>query len=132
MAGIKEKEYYSDFDNLFSVNEMTGDLVKKRNTASIKQSIKNLLNRRFYSKLWNPKCGSYVKSLLFKQDDPTLLSIIRLHTMELMERYEPRIRLIDIEINHPKVDGAVELTIRYREVETDTEQVFIYAITRLR
>lgn len=129
---MQTKEYYSDFDNLFSVNEFTADLVKKKNSASIKQSIKNLLNRRFYSKLWNPECGSYVKSLLFQQNDESMLSIIRMHMMNLFEVYEPRIQLIDIEFNNVPDSALVSITIRYREKETDTEQVFIYTITRLR
>ena len=130
--GIQTKEYYSDFDNLFSVNEFTADIAKKKNSESIKQSIRNLLNRRFYSKLWNPQCGSYVKSLLFQQNDSSLLSIIRLHMMNVFELYEPRVQLVDVQIENDLDSAVVNMKITYREKETDIEQVFIYSITRLR
>ncbi len=129
---IQTKEYYSDFDNLFSTNEFTGDIVKKKNSASIKQAIKNLLNRRFYSKLWDPRCGSYVKTLLFQQNDPAFLSVVRIHMLELFEKYEPRIQLIDVQITSEPDSAVINVMIKYREKETDTEQVFIYSITRLR
>lgn len=129
-------EIYSDFDVTFRKNVMTGDVVRKVLLDDIKQSLGLLLRTRFYDRCWHPEIGSYVQSLLFQQDDDYIKQVIKNQITTLIKNYEPRITIENIEIEHRTKDdaahGAVTIRIEYIVNNLNTNDVYIYAVTRVR
>jgi len=131
-----KREIYSDFDILFRQNELTGDIVKKKNTESIKQSLALLFKTRYYDRKWHPEIGSYFADLLFKPNEPFFLSVVKTEAENLIKNYEPRIRLLDLKIFFDSVDaldrGEVKIEMIYEILDLSQTDTFVYVINRVR
>ena len=129
------REVYSDFDIEFGRNRVTGDVIKKKNADSIKQALRLLIDTRYYSRVWHPEVGSYVQSLLFKQNDNYIRDIERTELTKLITENEPRITLGSIKFNTDLQEldsGIITIEITYTIKTIDVKDTFVYYINRIR
>lgn len=129
-------EIYSDFDIEFRKNAFTGDVIKKKNTDDIRQSLFLLLMTRYYDRKWHPEIGSYVPTLLFNQDDGYIEEIIKEQILQVIELYEPRIEVNSIVIGHERQEdvfnGRVTIKINYTIINLNIKDTYVFTINRLR
>lgn len=104
-------EVYSDFDVTFKKNQKTGDLNRKRNLDSVRQSIDLLLRTSFYERKWHPEIGSAFPSTLFKQADGITITMLKETISNLLKTYEPRIN-----VNYVNVYQKDELSVAAGEI----------------
>lgn len=123
--------FYKDIDCNLERNEVTGDIITLTNAKDIKQSVRNLCNMNFYDKLWDPKCGSYLKSLLFKQNSSQYMVVVRDSLYNLLSVYEKRITVEDIKLESDD-RGQVNITIKYIINALGMTETFVYTISRIR
>lgn len=133
---VKYPEIYSDFDVELRRNALTGDVIRKKNLEDIRQSLGLLLRTRYYDKPWKPYIGSYLPTLLFDQDDEYTKQIVKDQITNIVEKYEPRVTLNSIDIDHATVEdefhGKITIRINYTINVLNVNDTYVYTVNRLR
>jgi len=94
---------YRDIDANFGIHPLTSDLNVITDDVAVKQSLKNLIMTRFFERKFHPEKGSVVNSLLFEPILPTTAIQISESIKEVIENYEPRVKLAKVDVQ-PKID----------------------------
>lgn len=129
---FQRKNLYKDFDLSMAVNPLTGDIGVKTDAAAINQSLKNLINTNFYERPFRPNIGTNLQRLLFEPADVITINELRYGIFETINNYEPRVELIEVDIEDYSERNAYRITIIYR-INLQKEPVnFTYTLKRLR
>lgn len=109
------KEEYRDIDISFRRNPINGDVVSLDTEQSIAQSLKNLVQIDFYEKHFIPTLGNYSAGSLFELVSADLVSGIDSSIRELVEKYEPRVKLEGVIVSEvDQIDGNfLSVTVVY-------------------
>lgn len=111
---------YSDFDLTFEANTTSGgDVYKKIDAASVKQSIKTLLLTNRFEKPYKPQFGANLSSLLFDLADADTGAEIASAIKSTIERYEPRVAIQRLEVSATPDYNSVNVTVEFRVLSTD-------------
>jgi phage baseplate assembly protein W len=113
ITGQPARVVFSDFFSDFSRNAVTGELNKKTNVESVKQSVKNLLLTDKYERLFQPEVGSGLKGLLFENATPFVQLQIESYITAVIENYEPRARIIATNVSFYNDRNAANITIKF-------------------
>jgi phage baseplate assembly protein W len=132
MAIIARDPNYSDLDLDFIAHPTTGDVVKKYGEDAIKRSIRNLIMTNFYDKPFRPGVGSNVTKLLFENSTPIVKNLISDAITEMVNNYEPRIRIRKIDVNFSEADNAYNITIFFTIVNTSQPVTINLFLERIR
>ena len=62
----------------------------------IRSSIYMILTTRIGSRVMRPEFGSNLPSLVFEQNDAVLSAQVRFYTVDAINRWEPRVRIMDV------------------------------------
>ena len=129
---FQRKNLYKDFDLSMAVNPLTGDIGVKTDAAAINQSLKNLINTNFYERPFRPNIGTNLQRLLFEPADVITINELRYGIFETINNYEPRVELIEVDIEDYSERNAYRITIIYR-INLQKEPVnFTYTLKRLK
>lgn len=122
---------YSDIDLNFIRHPNTNDLVRKWDTASVVQSVKTLLLSNFYERPFHPEIGSQIKAALFEQISPDTKQRLRTFIVNVLDNFEPRATLVDIEISE---DGfhTMEIALALEIINVQEVVTFSFILERLR
>ena len=113
---------FSDFDLNFTAHPVTGDIVLKTDESAIKQSVKNLLLTRNFERPFHSEIGSPIRQLLFDLPGPMFTIMLRKAIIDVINNFEPRVNIIDIEVNDQLEENAVNVTLIFSIVNT-TRQI---------
>ena len=119
----RDVRQYRDLDLFFSKNQGNGDVNKITGVEAVKRSIRNLVLLNYYEKPFNPNIGSDVRELLFENMSPLTSVVLAQAVEDVIENFEPRVRLISVRA-FPNFDrNEYEMTIEFFVVNTPTELV---------
>ena len=107
---------YSDIDFSFSMNSISKDVNIKTNENSIKQSLKNIILTRKQERPFKGNIGANIFDSLFENFDFRFISKFTSMIKEQLEAFEPRVKIIDVDIDPDKVDSNelnVDVTFEY-------------------
>lgn len=126
---MPEFQTFKDLSVTFKKHPVTDDLVTVKDNAAISQAIVNLLLTNKGERPFQPNLGAEIYKTLFEPLDYGTAGIIRSAVIEVLEKYEPRIRVSEINVT-PDFDNnsySVELTyiIRGRDDRPVSVQVFL-------
>ena len=80
----------------------------------IKESLVILLSTRMRERVMRPNYGCNLDVLLFDSMTVTFLTFVREHVRESIERYEPRIDLLEVIMDTSNYfDGIISITVDY-------------------
>jgi len=123
---------FSDFDLNFIANPATGDIAKKYDENAIKQSIKNLVMTNHYERPFHPEIGSQVTALLFEPYTPMLSSMVQRAIIQTIENFEPRVKLISVDVNMNPDNNTVYVSITFRIINTQVPLTVDFTLLRTR
>lgn len=127
---VARKRAFSDIDLLFNARP-NGDLYKKSDAASIKQSVKNLLLTNSGEKPFS-SFGGDLGDFLFELADADVEFDVRDQIVRAIENYEPRARILDIEV-FPNIDrNEIRVKVTFLILNLDEIVTLETNITRLR
>lgn len=110
---------FKDLSMTFQTNPLNNDLIALKNESAIARSIRNLVLTIPGERFFNQNLGSNINQSLFENIDEISASIIRDEIKNTIQNYEPRIDLVDVEVN-PNYDiNEFNVTINYRIVGID-------------
>jgi len=122
---------YEDIDLTFA-KRPSGDVYKKKDAAAVKQAVKNLLLTNFYEKPFLPFFGGDLRALLFELADDTIESDVYDRVKQAIETYEPRVQIIQVEVNAQPDINDLSVTIVFKVISTEEEVSYTTNLTRLR
>lgn len=122
---------YQDLDLTFGVTA-TKDVAKRLDVNAVKQSLKNLLFIRKGEKLFRPEIGSDLQRILFEPMDFLTVDLLRDVIIETIEKFEPRVRLEDIEVSPNYDSNSYDLTLYFYVIGIYTPVTFNLTLQRLR
>ena len=132
MATIARQETYKDLDFTFKQNPNTNDVGIKKNTASISQSVLNILRTNHGERPFNYFFGANLRAYLFENMSQITAASISTSVNIALANFEPRLEVLNTNIQAKADSNEVTITVTGR-VKSSNEIVDISTtIERLR
>jgi phage baseplate assembly protein W len=103
----------------FQSNPLSNDLIALKNESAIARAIRNIVFTLPGEKFFNENFGSGISRSLFDNMDAISSSIIKDEIENSIRNYEPRVQLIDVQVNADFDNNGFDVTIIYRIVGID-------------
>jgi phage baseplate assembly protein W len=133
LTGEKRKtEFYSDFLSSFAKTPIGNQLAKVTNERSINQSLKNIILTDLGERLFQPNLGSNVRALLFESNLESNLTAIEFYISNAIALSEPRVNLIEVNLQVGNNDNEVVVNIVYNTINNPETIIFEYILKRVR
>lgn len=129
---IARDSVYTDLNLLFMPNPMTGDINPIKDIEAIKKSVINLILTNFYERPFQPEIGCGVRSLLFEPADPITISDIEDAAKQVLDNFEPRVRVLGISATDDPDNNAYTMTIYFQILSTEQVAEVTTVLERLR
>jgi len=123
---------FTDIDLNFTAHPVTGDITRKFDEASIKQSVKNLILTQNYERPFHSEIGSQVRSVLFEPVSPMTTMILQRSIEDVINNFEPRVTLTSVNVS-PNIDNnAYNISIYFKIINTETPTTVDLTLKRTR
>ncbi len=114
---------YKDLDLFVAKKSGSKDIRKVTDIQAVKRSVRNLVLLNHYEKPFHPEIGSGIRDMLFENMSTMTAIILARKIEDVIENFEPRVRLISVRAD-PNLDrNEYEVTIEFFVVNTPTELV---------
>ena len=104
---------FSDIDLDFTKNPVSGDVNILTDDVAVKRSVRNLVLTSRWERLMQPEIDSRVSDRLFENITPLTEVRIEQSIRSTLNRYEPRIEVLDVIINAGD-DNTLNVTVAFR------------------
>ena len=124
---------FKDLNITFKKHPVTNDVVVSKDASAIKQAIVNVLLTNKGERLMNPRYGSDIRRFLFEPLDYGTAFQIKGNIRDTLERFEPRINVLDIKCKLNFTDNGFDVELQYSVRGTDDPPIaveFFLARTR--
>ena len=105
---------YKDLSLFFTPNPVSGDVTMVTDVQDIKRSVRNLVMTNRFEKPFHPEVASHVRDLLFEPFTPVTINLLRNRIETVLENYEPRVTLTDVEVEDPDFQMMDNNTLNVR------------------
>ena len=119
MAVTRISQAFKDISLSFDPHPVTKDLTIIKNENAIKRSIRNLVQTIPTERFFQPLIGSGVRESLFDFVDFGTASVIQKEIETVIENFEPRVKLRDVDVMADIDNHVFNVTIRYTIVGID-------------
>ena len=123
---------YKDLNLSFISNPATKDIVKLKDVEAVKRSVRNLVELNHFEKPFHPEIGSKLKSMLFENFGPQTELSLRQEILNVINNYEPRVRVVSIIVESKPDMNTYGVTITYYIANNATPQSTELLLERLR
>ena len=114
---------YTDLDLFFGKKSSNSDVQELTDIKAVKRSIRNLVLLNHYEKPFHPEIASGVRDMLFENMTPFVAIMLTKRVEDVIENFEPRVRLMSVSAR-PDLDRNIyELTITFFILNAPTELV---------
>jgi phage baseplate assembly protein W len=104
---------YSDIKIDLAAHPVSGDLALSINASAVKSSVRNLLLTGKYERFYQPYLGSGLQKYLFELVSPATAELIRESIAETIKNFEPRAKLISIEVKVRPDENSYQATVKF-------------------
>ena len=96
-------------------------------------ALRNLILTNKYERLRNPDFGGNLRRYLFEPfDDDRIPAEIKQAIEELVELYEPRVRLLDVDVQSNEDLNAMNVRIQFSIITSQTDESLDITLYRVR
>ena len=114
MPAQRVSKSFKDISMSFKFNPLSGDLISLSNENAIARAVRNIVLTTPGEKFFDPDFGSSVSEILFENvDDITAISIED-EIKNCLANYEPRVELIDVNVDPNFDENQFDVIISYR------------------
>jgi len=110
---------FKDISMSFQSNPLNSDLIVIKNVNAITRSIRNIVLTTPGEKFFDPDFGSNVTKLLFENVDDITASQIQEEIEFSINNYEPRVKLIDVQVIADNDNASFDTIITYEVIGAD-------------
>lgn len=105
---------FKDISLSFLKNPFTKDVSPVTNAEAIKQSVKNIVLTAPGEKLFQPKFGSKVYTLLFEPLDPFIIDTIQSEILNTINNYEKRVTVTSLRCVPDYDNNSLDVSLEYQ------------------
>lgn len=109
---------FSDLDLNFTSHPVTGDVSMRYDENAIKASVKNLIMTKNYERKFHSEIGTPISGLLFDLATPLLGITIQRVITDLINNFEPRVKLINVRVDVSPDNNSVYVTVIFNILNT--------------
>ena len=128
----RSAKIYRDLDSDFSINSATKDIQKLSDVEAVKRSVRNLINTNHYERPFHPEIGSNLRAMLFENITPQMTHAISKQIDLLLRNFEPRCRLVQINVQPALERNGYRASISFFVVNTPERVEMESFLERLR
>jgi phage baseplate assembly protein W len=132
MATVKDKRSFTDLDLSFRANPFTKDVYLKTGEDAVKTALRHLILTKNFERPFHPEIGTQVSNLLFENFSPAVRIALENTIRDSIEKFEPRVRLIDLRISETEDNNDLELSITYTFKNIDSPVTLTTLLSRVR
>lgn len=125
-------QIYSDFLNDLTPHPAVKDIVRYTNEAAVNRSIRNLLLTNRGERLYQPDIGSDIQQLLFEPMIASTGNLIRKFVEDTITAYEPRVKVLGVEVLAYEERNAYAVTITYMIINKQDPVQLTVTLDRVR
>lgn len=104
---------YTDVKVNLDEHPVTRDLALSTNAVAVKRSVVNLLLTGKYERRFRPLIGSGLQKYLFENISPVTAQLIRDSIITTITNFEPRARLISVDVKASPDRNSYEATVTF-------------------
>ena len=119
MPAQRVSKSFKDLSMSFKFNPLSGDLITLKNENAIARAVRNIVLTTPGEKFFDPDFGSSVSEILFENVDDITAVSIEDEIKSSLKNYEPRVELIDVNVEPNFDENQFDVTISYRIVGID-------------
>ena len=116
---------FKDISLSFKRNPVTNDIISLTNEDAIKRAVINLVRPRVGERFFNPLLGSKVENYFFELADIGVEEPIKDEIKTVINNFEPRVRLRNVEVSLFPDDNAMDVSIIYDIVGLSAPQQLV-------
>ena len=116
MAIERTSQAFKDISFSFKPHPVTKDLPVLLNERAIIRSVRNLVETIPTERFFQSDIGTDIRASLFENYYPTMKRVIQNQIIETVERYEPRVANLEVQIDASIDDNAFEVTVLFEIV----------------
>lgn len=103
--------FHENKSNLLNSSDTSIDIEKITNEEAVLNSLRNILNTKFYSRLLDPEVNFDLRSYLFEELTESKAFFIGYDLTHLLPIYEPRVRISNVEVKAYYEADAYEILL---------------------
>lgn len=126
------RDIYTDFPMKFEVNPMGGDLLRHTNESAIKEAIRNLIMTNRGERLFQPNLGSDIRQMLFEQNTPDVLMILKDKIQDVIKIHEPRAAIDNLSVSSETDTHSVTINISFYVLNRENPVSLHITLERIR
>ena len=119
MPAQRVSKSFKDLSMSFKFNPLSGDLITLKNENAIARAVRNIVLTSPGEKLFNPEFGSSISEILFENVDEITAVSIEDEIRSSLKNYEPRVELINVNVDPNFDNNQFDVIISYRIVGID-------------
>lgn len=124
---------FKDVSASFLVSSLNYDLISLKNENAIARSLRNLVLTLPGERFFNENLGSNVSKSLFENIDSISASIIKSEIENTVKNYEPRVNLLEVNVDPDFDNNNFNVTITYEIIGIDVlPQQLTFALQQTR
>jgi len=123
---------FKDLDFNFTRLSTTSDVARKSDVEAVKQSMKSLIQTRYFERPFQPYLGSSIADLLFENNTPMTRRLIEKSIREVIDNHEPRARIEDVQVFDEPDTNTYRVRIFFYVVNFTGSEVFETFLVRTR
>lgn len=129
---MARKYLYTDLNLDFKTHPLTHDVVKLNDVEAIKRSVRNLIMLDAYDCPFQPDKYSGIRGLLFENFTTVTGVVLERRIKDLLDRYEPRVRLEQISSIQRDDNHSLEVTVQFVIIPLEISTSISVALERVR
>ena len=119
MPAQRVSKSFKDISMSFKFNPLSGDLITLKNENAIARAVRNIVSTTPGEKLFDPDFGSSVGEILFENVDDITAVSIQDEIRSSLTNYEPRVEIINVNVDANFDENQFDVVISYRIVGVD-------------
>lgn len=131
-ATTVKDQIYSDFLTNLNSHPVSKDVLRFVNETAVTRSIKNLLLTDKGERLYQPNIGSDIKKMMFEPMIESTAEILSQYIQETIELYEPRAKILDINVDPDYNNNLYAVTLTYMIINKEDPVTINISLNRVR
>jgi len=119
MPAQRVSKSFKDLSMSFKFNPLSGDLITLKNENAIAKAVRNIILTSPGEKFFDPDFGSSVSEIMFENVDDITAVSIEDEIKSCLDNYEPRVEIINVNVEPNFDENQFDVLITYRIVGVD-------------